>query len=203
MGWFTEKSDVGQLHALRSIRSGEQQQLGELRIPGLQAQSTRLGDGALSRCQARCFRLKIQGEGRPEHVFHELLTQWRKGTSTHISIKLVVNTLRQRQSNVGTQRRPSPAGGGNRERLRGRGAGGPQKLCLKGGRSGQAKMSLLPPPTSPSAHTGTWPGTWTRFGLCLQLLAPPRYACVGVGLLFKVLTGRVTRKGHGPLPATG
>lgn len=63
-----------------------------------------------------------------------------------------------------------------------------------------------PPTTShvfQCPHCGTWPGVWMLFGLCLQLLAPQRYACVGAGLLFKVLTGRVTRKGHGPLPATG
>lgn len=54
-------------------------------------------------------------------------------------------------------------------------------------------------------HCGAWPGIWMLFGLCLQLLASQRYACVGAGagLLFKVLTGQVTRKGHGCLPATG
>ena len=70
-------------------------------------------------------------------------------------------------------------------------------------RSARQQMSLRPRPVSPGTCTA---GPGLEFersvGLCQPLLAPPRYACVGAGLLFKVLAGRMTRKGHGPLPAT-
>lgn len=118
MGWFIEKSDVGQLHgpgkrgSRRAARAGRTE---HARAPGserkAQAQGTQPVPG-------RCFGLKIQRERSPDNVFHDLLTQWRRETSIHISIKLVVNTLRQRQSNMGKQRRLSPAGrGGTRNAL--------------------------------------------------------------------------------------
>lgn len=54
---------------------------------------------------------------------------------------------------------------------------------------------------SQDPHCRTQPDACMLLGLCLQSLSPLRYARVGAALLFKVLTGRVTRKGHCLLPA--
>lgn len=63
-------------------------------------------------------------------------------------------------------------------------------LCLKGVRSRQEKRASDHRLHLPAPALRTWPDICMLLSLRLQLLAPPRYAGVGTGLLFKVLTGQ-------------
>ena len=49
-------------------------------------------------------------------------------------------------------------------------------------------------------HCRAWPSVQGPCGSCLPLLAPPRYARVGTGVLFKVLAGRTTERDTAPFP---
>lgn len=137
--------------------------------------------------------LKITGERRPKPDFHELPTQRRRETSLQISIELVINT-------PGMQEKT----GGRFKLDEGIGTGGVAHIILfEKIRSAWEPVSLRTISwVSQRPHHRAWPGVQGPCGLCLPLLAPPRYARVGTEVLFKVLAKRTTRKGYSSLPAT-
>lgn len=100
MGWFTEKSDVGQPRRAEKSGLQEQEEQGALRTPEPTTEPT-----ALHLCQTQCWEPKIWGEKRSLALpFMSSFLALSRETSRQINIKLVRNTLRQKQGNVGSSR---------------------------------------------------------------------------------------------------
>jgi hypothetical protein len=131
--------------------------------------------------------VQIQGENKDPHLCLSWAPSWQGETSIQLTIKLVTNTGRIKQGNMKTAE-ANPRFGGE---------GRPEKAPWV------KQLEGWGVPTDTPSRSETRSGTQDPDrppGFCLQRLTPPRHACVGSVLLFKVPTERVTRKRHGFLP---